>query len=226
MSNRISHAAPSLSPGPTTSRSSTLTVAVAPWRSPTRTRRAASTTGPPTRAGPGINPLPPSLGFYRDADEVLPSPCAILRAAVQLPGNRSNTTTKKAPSKPQIAVSPRGPFSLRAAFAERGFHRRRTHQKVRRRLPAAPRLKFLLLYLGKRGLPDGHRPALLPRNPSRSTASVLKSEEHCRRSGHLPQTAKVEACNGDSHRTVSQQAASRLRIGQENPCKMQPRTVR
>jgi glycosyltransferase involved in cell wall biosynthesis len=48
------------------------------------------------------------------------------------------------------------PFSLRAAFTEPDFHRRRSHQKALfYRLPARPLLKFLLLYLGKRGFLDG-----------------------------------------------------------------------
>jgi len=48
------------------------------------------------------------------------------------------------------------PFSLRAAFLERDFHRRRVHQKeLFYRLPARPLLKFLLLYVLKRGFLDG-----------------------------------------------------------------------
>ena len=47
-------------------------------------------------------------------------------------------------------------FSPAAALFERDFHRRRYHQKeVFYRLPARPLLKFLLLYLGKRGFLDG-----------------------------------------------------------------------
>ncbi len=48
------------------------------------------------------------------------------------------------------------PFSLRSAFLERDFNRRRYHQKeLFYRLPARPLLKFLLLYLFKRGFLDG-----------------------------------------------------------------------
>ena len=48
------------------------------------------------------------------------------------------------------------PFSLRAAFLERDFNRRRFHQKeLFYRLPARPLIKFLLLYLLKRGFLDG-----------------------------------------------------------------------
>ncbi|MEO6815155.1 MAG: glycosyltransferase family 2 protein [Edaphobacter sp.] len=48
------------------------------------------------------------------------------------------------------------PFSLRSAFFERDFHRRRFHQKeLFYRLPVRPLVKFLVLYLGKRGFLDG-----------------------------------------------------------------------
>jgi glycosyltransferase involved in cell wall biosynthesis len=47
-------------------------------------------------------------------------------------------------------------FSIAAAFTERDFHRRRYHQKeLFYRLPARPVLKFLVLYIGKRGFLDG-----------------------------------------------------------------------
>jgi hypothetical protein len=49
------------------------------------------------------------------------------------------------------------PFSLRAAFLERDFNRRRFHQKeLFYRLPARPLIKFVLLYVLKRGFLDGH----------------------------------------------------------------------
>jgi glycosyltransferase involved in cell wall biosynthesis len=52
-------------------------------------------------------------------------------------------------------------FSLWSAFFEKDFHRRRFHQKEAFfRLPARPLLKFLLLYLGKRGFLDG-RPGFI-----------------------------------------------------------------
>ncbi len=48
------------------------------------------------------------------------------------------------------------PFCLPAAFLERDFNRRRFHQKeLFYRLPARPLIKFLLLYLLKRGFLDG-----------------------------------------------------------------------
>jgi len=48
------------------------------------------------------------------------------------------------------------PFSWRAALLEKDFHRRRFHQKeLFYRLPARPLLKFLLLYVLKRGFLDG-----------------------------------------------------------------------
>ncbi len=48
------------------------------------------------------------------------------------------------------------PFSLPAAFFERDFNRRRFHQKeLFYRLPARPLVKFLLLYVLKRGFLDG-----------------------------------------------------------------------
>ena len=48
------------------------------------------------------------------------------------------------------------PFCLRATFLERDFNRRRFHQKeLFYRLPARPFIKFLLLYLLKRGFLDG-----------------------------------------------------------------------
>ncbi len=47
-------------------------------------------------------------------------------------------------------------FSLRKAFVAADFHERRFHQKeLFYRLPLRPLLKFLLLYLGKRGFLDG-----------------------------------------------------------------------
>ena len=48
------------------------------------------------------------------------------------------------------------PFSLRAAFLEPDFNRRRFHQKeLFYRLPARPLIKFVLLYVLKRGFLDG-----------------------------------------------------------------------
>lgn len=48
------------------------------------------------------------------------------------------------------------PFSLPAAFLERDFNRRRFHQKeLFYRLPARPLIKFLLLFVLKRGFLDG-----------------------------------------------------------------------
>ena len=48
------------------------------------------------------------------------------------------------------------PFSLRAAFLERDFNRRRFHQKeLFYRFPARPLIKFFLLYVLKRGFLDG-----------------------------------------------------------------------
>jgi len=48
------------------------------------------------------------------------------------------------------------PFSLPAAFFERDFNRRRFHQKeLFYRLPARPLIKFLLLFVLKRGFLDG-----------------------------------------------------------------------
>jgi glycosyltransferase involved in cell wall biosynthesis len=48
------------------------------------------------------------------------------------------------------------PFSLRAAFLERDFNRRRFHQKeLFYRLPSRPLIKFVLLYVLKRGFLDG-----------------------------------------------------------------------
>ncbi len=47
-------------------------------------------------------------------------------------------------------------FSLPAAFLDRDFNRRRFHQKeLFYRLPARPLVKFLLLYILKRGFLDG-----------------------------------------------------------------------
>jgi glycosyltransferase involved in cell wall biosynthesis len=48
-------------------------------------------------------------------------------------------------------------FSLRKAFVNADFHERRFHQKeLFYRLPFRPIVKFLLLYVGKRGFLDGH----------------------------------------------------------------------
>lgn len=47
-------------------------------------------------------------------------------------------------------------FSVMKAFAEKDFHKRRFHQKeLFYRLPFRPLVKFLLLYVGKRGFLDG-----------------------------------------------------------------------
>lgn len=47
-------------------------------------------------------------------------------------------------------------FSWLSAFTEKDFHKKRFHQKeIFYRLPARPLVKFLLLYLGKRGFLDG-----------------------------------------------------------------------
>lgn len=49
-----------------------------------------------------------------------------------------------------------GGFSLAKAFTARDFHERRYHQKeLFYRLPLRPVIKFLLLYIGKRGFLDG-----------------------------------------------------------------------
>ncbi len=49
-----------------------------------------------------------------------------------------------------------GEFSLKLAFTANDFHTKRYHQKeLFYRLPARPVIKFLLLYLGKRGFLDG-----------------------------------------------------------------------
>ena len=59
----------------------------------------------------------------------------------------------------QILANRRGqaPFSLRAAFTDKDFHKRRFHQKeLFYRLPARPLAKFAVLFLLKRGFLDGH----------------------------------------------------------------------
>lgn len=58
----------------------------------------------------------------------------------------------------QIVANRRGgaPLSLRAALTEKDFHKRRYHQKeLFYRMPCRPLVKFLLLYLMKRGFLDG-----------------------------------------------------------------------
>lgn len=58
----------------------------------------------------------------------------------------------------QIMANRRGqePFSLVKAFTAKDFHERRYHQKeLFYRLPLRPFVKFLLLYVGKRGFLDG-----------------------------------------------------------------------
>jgi glycosyltransferase involved in cell wall biosynthesis len=58
----------------------------------------------------------------------------------------------------QIVASRRNhtPFSLRSALFARDFHRRRFHQKeLFYRLPARPLLRFLYLYIVRRGFLDG-----------------------------------------------------------------------
>ncbi|MBS1712893.1 MAG: glycosyltransferase family 2 protein [Armatimonadetes bacterium] len=48
------------------------------------------------------------------------------------------------------------PFSVAKAFLEKDFHQRRFHQKeLFYRMPARPLVKFLYLYLGRRGFLDG-----------------------------------------------------------------------
>ncbi|MDP9066366.1 MAG: glycosyltransferase family 2 protein [Pseudomonadota bacterium] len=50
----------------------------------------------------------------------------------------------------------RSVFSLRKAFTARDFHERRFHQKeLFYRIPLRPAVKFVILYLGKRGFLDG-----------------------------------------------------------------------
>jgi glycosyltransferase involved in cell wall biosynthesis len=59
----------------------------------------------------------------------------------------------------QIIENRRGqdPFSIRAAFFEKDFHKRRYHQKeLFYRTPARPLIKFLVLAILKRGFLDGH----------------------------------------------------------------------
>jgi hypothetical protein len=59
----------------------------------------------------------------------------------------------------QIMENRRGrvAFSLRKAFVNGDFHDKRFHQKeLFYRLPFRPIVKFLLLYVGKRGFLDGH----------------------------------------------------------------------
>lgn len=54
------------------------------------------------------------------------------------------------------AASGGAPFSLKSAFFERDFHKKRFHQKeFFYRLPARPLVKFLMLYIAKRGFLDG-----------------------------------------------------------------------
>ena len=49
-----------------------------------------------------------------------------------------------------------GTFSFAKAFTAKDFHERRYHQKeLFYRLPLRPVIKFLLLYIGKRGFLDG-----------------------------------------------------------------------
>jgi hypothetical protein len=49
-----------------------------------------------------------------------------------------------------------GAFSLLKAFTAKDFHERRFHQKeFFYRLPLRPVIKFLLLYIAKRGFMDG-----------------------------------------------------------------------
>jgi len=58
----------------------------------------------------------------------------------------------------QIIANGRGqePFSIIAAFTEKDFHKRRYHQKeLFYRMPARPLVKFVVLYLLKRGFLDG-----------------------------------------------------------------------
>lgn len=80
------------------------------------------------------------------------------------------------------------PFSLPAVFVEPDFNRRRFHQKeLFYRLPARPLIKFLLLYILKRGFLDG-RPgftyALL--QSIYEAMIVLKVEELERQQASLP----------------------------------------
>lgn len=63
--------------------------------------------------------------------------------AMQIASNRANRTNG-------------ADFSLHKAFFERDFHERRYHQKeLFYRLPLRPVLKFLILYVAKRGFLDG-----------------------------------------------------------------------
>lgn len=73
----------------------------------------------------------------------------------------------------------RARFSLAKAFFEKDFHERRFHQKeLFYRLPARPLVKFLLLYVLKRGFLDGRAGYTYARlQQIYETMIVLKTEE-------------------------------------------------
>ncbi len=89
------------------------------------------------------------------------------------------------------AASGGAPFSLTAAFFERDFHKKRFHQKeLFYRLPARPIVKFLILYLAKRGFLDGRaglRYSIL--QSIYEYLIVLKTGELATRSHHDPPTS-------------------------------------
>lgn len=70
--------------------------------------------------------------------------------------NRHNSYSTLEAAQIRINQHGHAPFSLRKAFAASDFNERRFHQKeLFYRLPARPLVKFLLLYVGKRGILDG-----------------------------------------------------------------------
>lgn len=84
-------------------------------------------------------------------------------------------------------------FSIKSAFFERDFHKKRYHQKeLFYRLPARPLIKFLMLYIAKRGFLDGRaglRYSIL--QSIYEYMIVLKTDELARTTANLPNSTSV-----------------------------------
>jgi hypothetical protein len=103
------------------------------------------------------------------------------------------------------------PFSLPLAFFSRDATERRFHQKeLFYRLPARPFIKFLLLYIGKKGFLDGSagfQYAML--QSFYEYMIVLKTKEltgetvSAVRAGHVPLDRNTSAIIGNQHANTS-----------------------
>ncbi|HDR9183026.1 glycosyltransferase family 2 protein [Burkholderia vietnamiensis] len=89
----------------------------------------------------------------------------------------------------QIVENRRGQasFSLIKALTSRDFHERRFHQKeIFYRIPMRPLVKFLLLYVGKRGFLDGRAGLTYAALQSIYEYLIIVKTHHIHRQGDIP----------------------------------------